>query len=231
MKEENDYKFSSLFKFEDNDKNKEMKYLSNLEEIDLSIIDNSRKLLFDVIPNTQFITYSGEKTSILNLLGKEQIAQSTEQNEEKSEAVSSSDDKGISEEKIDRQNLENSSNSKSEVENVAVEAKDKDLKMILDYLTENKLLQSDDSKDIYRREASKIEKEISEFAKKWAVDRQALTFYVLNFDTENKDGKQLGKTDLRNSADKTNKNKLQYLKGLNNAIKEFAARLHEEYHL
>ena len=82
-----------------------------------------------------------------------------------------------------------------------------------------------------------IEKEISEFAKKWAVDRQALTFYVLNFDTGNKDDKQLGETALRESAnyeeflDKTNKNKLQYRKGLNIAIKEFAARLHEEYHL
>lgn len=109
--------------------------------------------------------------------------------------------------------------------------------MILDYLAENKLLHSDDSRDINRREASRIEKEISEFAKKWAVDRQALTFYVLNFDTGNKDDKQLGETALRESAnyeellDKTNKNKLQYRKGLNIAIKEFAARLHEEYHL
>ena len=275
VKEENDYKFSSLFKFEDNNKNKdkETKYLSNLEEIDISIIDKSRKLVFDVIPNTQLITYNGEKTPILNLLGN---IHSMEQTEVKSEALSSSDDKGISEEKIDGQDLEdssilkseaenvaveasealsfsddkriseekidgqdleNSSISKSEVENVAVEAKDKDLKMILDYLAENKLLHSDDSRDINRREAIRIEKEISEFAKEWAVDRQALTFYVLNFDTGNKDDKQLGETALRESANykellgKTNKNKLQYRKGLNIAIKEFAARLHEEYHL
>lgn len=256
-KEENDYKFSSLFKFEDNDKNKdkEMKYLSNLEEIDLSIIDNSRKLVFDVIPNTQFITYNGEKTSILNLLGKEQITQSMEQNEEKSEATLPSGDvlfddlgpgiglamttphKKVVEENANVKSFETSFPREAEVRNTVIETGDKVSKMILDYLTENKLLHSNDGEDIKQIAAKDIEKEISEFAKKWAVDRQALTFYVLNFDAGNKDDKQLGETALRESAnyeeflDKTNKNKLQYRKGLNIAIKEFAARLHEEYHL
>ncbi|MGT2812976.1 AbiH family protein [Streptococcus intermedius] len=258
-KEKEVYKFSSLFNFKSDDKNeyKKTKYLSNLKEIELSAIDESRKFLFDVIPNTQQITYNGEQTELIKLWVREQSIQRLQQeiSQTKSEATLPSGHalfdglgpgvglamttphKKVVEENANVKSFETSFPREAEVRNAAIETVDKVSKMILDYLAENKLLHSDDSRDINRREASRIEKEISEFAKKWAVDRQALTFYVLNFDTGNKDDKQLGETALRESAnyeellDKTNKNKLQYRKGLNIAIKEFAARLHEEYHL
>ncbi|RSI34026.1 hypothetical protein D8876_09675 [Streptococcus sanguinis] len=258
-KEKEVYKFSSLFNFKSDDKNenKKTKHLSNLKEIELSAIDESRELLFDVIPNTQQITYNGEQTELIKLWLREQSTQRLKQevSQTKSEVALPSGDvlfddlgpgiglamttphKKVVEENANVKSFETSFPREAEVRNTAIETVDKVSKMILDYLTENKLLHSDDSRDINCREASRIEKEISEFAKKWAVDRQALTFYVLNFDTGNKNGKQLGETDLRNSAnynefpDKNNKNKLHDRQELNVAIKKFAADLHERYRL
>lgn len=258
-KEKEVYNFSSLFNFKSDDKNenKKTKHLSNLKEIELSDIDESRELLFDVIPNTQQITYNGEQTELIKLWVREQSTQRLKQevSQTKSEAALPSGDmlfddlgpgiglamttphKKVVEENANVKSFETSFPREAEVRNVAIETVDKVSKMVLDYLSENKLLHSNDGEDIKQIVAKNIEKEISEFAKKWAVDRQALTFYVLNFDTGNKDDKQLGETALRESAnyeeflDKTNKNKLQYRKGLNIAIKKFAARLHEEYHL
>ena len=83
----------------------------------------------------------------------------------------------------------------------------------------------------------KIEKEINEFAKTWAVDSQALTYYVLNFDVENKNEKQFGETALKDTANyeeyplKNNKIKLIYKQALNTAIRKFATTLHKKYSL
>ena len=109
--------------------------------------------------------------------------------------------------------------------------------MILKYISKNKLKHSEKVDEVNYVEAKNIEKEINEFAKTWAVDSQALTFYVLNFDVENKNEKQLGETALKETANyeefphKNNKNKLNYKKELNTAIKEFATTLHEKYRL
>ena len=64
-----------------------------------------------------------------------------------------------------------------------------------------------------------------------------MTFYVLNFDVENKNEKQFGETALKDTANyeeyshKSNKNKLQYRQSLNISIREFATTLHEKYSL
>ena len=69
------------------------------------------------------------------------------------------------------------------------------------------------------------------------VDSQALIFYVLNFDVENKNAKQFGETALKETANyeefphKNNKTKLNYKQELNTVIKEFATSLHKKYSL
>ena len=109
--------------------------------------------------------------------------------------------------------------------------------MILKYISENKLKHSENVDEANYVEAKNIEKEINEFAKTWAVDSQALIFYVLNFDVENKKEKQFGETALKETANyekfphKNNKTKLNYKQELNTVIKEFATSLHKKYSL
>ena len=250
LKEETSfYKLSSLFKFDDNNKNKNTKFLSNLKEIELSVLDNSRELLFDVIPNTQQITYNGEQIELIKLWVKEQSVQKVQQEifniqceEELSiDKVSSGELDSeiiIGRKKIvDITDCDVSSPQSIEGKVMDNDTEDKTYKVLLDHLSENILLHSDDGEKQKKRVAQEIENEISDFAKEWAIDKQALTFYVLNFDIRKKEEKQLGETALRETANyeeyshKSNKNKLQYRQGLNNAIKEFATRLHEEYSL
>lgn len=250
LKEETSfYRLSSLFKFEKNNKNKNTRFLPNLEEIELSVLDNSRELIFDIIPSTQQITYNGEQIELIKLWVNEQSFQKVQQevsetqsNEELSTDKASSGELD-SEIIIDRKKIVDitdcyvSSPQSIEGKVMDDDTENKNYKVLLDHLSENTLLHSDDGEKQKERVAQKIENEISDFAKEWAIDKQALTFYVLNFDIRRKEEKQLGETALRETANyeeyfhKSNKNKLQYRQGLNNAIKEFATRLHEEYSL
>lgn len=252
--EDSTYKFSSLFKFEDNNENKNTKYLPNLKEIELSIIDSSRKLLFDIIPSTQQITFNGEQMGLIELWVKEQQEKTSKQKDRETkissskEVLPSESDSEISvsdissqqenlEDNLDINNCENSELKDVKYEITVDETVNKVSKMILDYLSEYKLLHSDDSVGIKKKVATEIEKEISEFAEIWAVDKEALTFYILNFDTRKMEGGQLGETKLRESAnyekfpEKKNKKKLQYRRELNTVIREFAYYLHKKYTL
>ncbi|QKL33625.1 AbiH family protein [Streptococcus mitis] len=247
LKEETSfYKLSSLFKFDN--KNKNTRFLSNLEEIELSVLDNGRELLFDVIPNTQQITYNGEQIELIKLLVKEQSVQKAqqeifkEQSEEEllidKESFIEVDLETITDQKktVDITDYDVSSPKSVEGE-VMDDTEDKVYKVLLAHLTENILLHSDDGEKRKKKVAKDIENEISDFAKEWAIDKQALTFYILNFDIRRKEGKQRGETALRKTANyeeyshKSNKNKLQYRQSLNIAIREFATTLHEKYSL
>lgn len=247
LKEETSfYKLSSLFKFDN--KNKNTRFLSNLEEIELSVLDNGRELLFDVIPNTQQITYNGEQIELIKLLVKEQSVQKAqqeifkEQSEEEllidKESFIEVDLETITDQKktVDITDYDVSSPKSVEGE-VMDDTEDKIYKVLLAHLTENILLHSDDGEKRKKKVAKDIENEISNFAKEWAIDKQALTFYILNFDIRRKEEKQRGETALRKTANyeeyshKSNKNKLQYRQSLNIAIREFATTLHEKYSL
>ena len=247
LKEETSfYKLSSLFKFDN--KNKNTRFLSNLEEIELSVLDNGRELLFDVIPNTQQITYNGEQIELIKLLVKEQSVQKAqqeifkEQSEEEllidKESFIEVDLETITDQKktVDIRDYDVSSPKSVEGE-VMDDTEDKIYKVLLAHLTENILLHSDDGEKRKKKVAKDIENEISNFAKEWAIDKQALTFYILNFDIRRKEEKQRGETALRKTANyeeyshKSNKNKLQYRQSLNIAIREFATTLHEKYSL
>ena len=247
LKEETSfYKLSSLFKFDN--KNKNTRFLSNLEEIELSVLDNGRELLFDVIPNTQQITYNGEQIELIKLLVKEQSVQKAqqeifkEQSEEEllidKESFIEVDLETITDQKktVDLTDYDVSSPKSVEGE-VMDDTEDKIYKVLLAHLTENILLHSDDGEKRKKKVAKDIENEISNFAKEWAIDKQALTFYILNFDIRRKEEKQRGETALRKTANyeeyshKSNKNKLQYRQSLNIAIREFATTLHEKYSL
>lgn len=242
------YRFSSLFKFDDNNQTDKTQYLSNLTEIEISVFDDSQKLVFDIIPNLRYITYNGEEMSLLNMWVKAQNIQQ-EADDKKCEEVIDTEDKKdkdskytlgfthINNHKIIREesiegNLENTN-----IKKISFEIKNDVFDMILKYISKNKLKHSEKVDEVNYVEAKNIEKEINEFAKTWAVDSQALTFYVLNFDVENKNEKQLGETALKETANyeefphKNNKNKLNYKKELNTAIKEFATTLHEKYRL
>ena len=248
LKEETSfYKLSSLFKFDDN-KNKNTRFLSNLEEIELSVLDNSRELLFDVIPNTQQITYNGEQIELIKLWVKEQSVQKAQQEISK---VQSEEELLIDKESFIEVDLETITDQKKTVDitdydvsspksvegEVMDDTEDKIYKVLLAHLTENILLHSDDGEKRKKKVAKDIENEISNFAEEWAIDKQALTFYILNFDIRRKEEKQLGETALRKTANyeeyshKSNKNKLQYRQSLNISIREFATTLHEKYSL
>ena len=120
---------------------------------------------------------------------------------------------------------------------ISFETKNDVFDAILKYISENKLKHSENVDEANYVEAKNIEKEINEFAKTWAVDSQALTFYVLNFDVENKNEKQFGETALKDTANyeeyplKNNKIKLIYKQDLNTAIRKFATTLHKKYSL
>lgn len=243
------YRFSSLFKFDDNNKTDKTKYLSNLTEIEISVFDDSQKLVFDVIPNLRYITYNGEEMSLLNMWVEAQDIQQ-EADDKKCDEVKFTEDKKdkdskdtlgftyINNTKISRgeesieDNRENTNTKK-----ISFETKNDVFDAILKYISENKLKHSENVDEANYVEAKNIEKEINEFAKTWAVDSQALTFYVLNFDVENKNEKQFGETALKDTANyeeyshKSNKNKLQYRQSLNISIREFATTLHEKYSL
>jgi len=243
------YSFSSLFKFDDNNKTDKTKYLSNLTEIEISVFDDSQKLMFDVVPNLRYITYNGEEMSLLNMWVEAQNIQQ-EANDKKREEIRNIENKKdkdltdtlsftyINNHKISRgeecieDNLENTNTKK-----ISIETKNDVFDAILKYISENKLKHSEKVDEANYVEAKNIEKEINEFAKTWAVDSQALTFYVLNFDVENKNEKQFGETALKDTANyeeyshKSNKNKLQYRQSLNISIREFATTLHEKYSL
>lgn len=62
-----------------------------------------------------------------------------------------------------------------------LKSKDDVFDAILKYISENKLKHSENVDEANYVEAKNIEKEINEFAKTWAVDSQALTFYVTKF--------------------------------------------------
>ena len=243
------YRFSSLFKFDDNNQTDKTQYLSNLTEIEISVFDDSQKLLFDVVPNLRYITYNGEEMSLLNMWVKAQNIQQ-EANDKKREEIrnienkkdkDSKDTLGFTyikypkiyrgEESIE-DNLENTNTKK-----ISFETKNDVFDAILKYISENKLKHSENVDEANYVEAKNIEKEINEFAKTWAVDSQALTFYVLNFDVENKNEKQFGETALKETANyeefphKNNKTKLNYKQELNTVIKEFATSLHKKYSL
>lgn len=200
LKEETSfYKLSSLFKFDN--KNKNTRFLSNLEEIELSVLDNGRELLFDVIPNTQQITYNGEQIELIKLLVKEQSVQKAqqeifkEQSEEEllidKESFIEVDLETITDQKktVDITDYDVSSPKSVEGE-VMDDTEDKIYKVLLAHLTENILLHSDDGEKRKKKVAKDIENEISNFAKEWAIDKQALTFYILNFDIRRKEEKQ-----------------------------------------
>ena len=243
------YRFSSLFKFDDNNQTDKTQYLSNLTEIEISVFDDSQKLLFDVVPNLRYITYNGEEMSLLNMWVKAQNIQQ-EANDKKREEIrnienkkdkDSKDTLGFTyikypkiyrgEESIE-DNLENTNTKK-----ISFETKNDVFDAILKYISENKLKHSENVDEANYVEAKNIEKEINEFAKTWAVDSQALIFYVLNFDVENKNAKQFGETALKETANyeefphKNNKTKLNYKQELNTVIKEFATSLHKKYSL
>ncbi|WP_269795554.1 AbiH family protein [Streptococcus sp. SM3] len=243
------YRFSSLFKFDDNNQTDKTQYLSNLSEIEISVFDDSQKLMFDVVPNLRYITYNGEEMSLLNMWVEAQNIQQ-EANDKKREEIRNIENKKdkdltdtlsftyINNHKISRgeecieDNLENTNTKK-----ISIETKNDVFDAILKYISENKLKHSEKVDEANYVEAKNIEKEINEFAKTWAVDSQALTFYVLNFDVENKNEKQFGETALKDTANyeeyshKSNKNKLQYRQSLNISIREFATTLHEKYSL
>ena len=243
------YRFSSLFKFDDNNQTDKTQYLSNLTEIEISVFDDSQKLMFDVVPNLRYITYNGEEMSLLNMWVEAQNIQQ-EANDKKREEIRNIENKKdkdskdtlsftyINNHKISRgeecieDNLENTNTKK-----ISIETKNDVFDAILKYISENKLKHSEKVDEANYVEAKNIEKEINEFAKTWAVDSQALTFYVLNFDVENKNEKQFGETALKDTANyeeyshKSNKNKLQYRQSLNISIREFATTLHEKYSL
>ena len=243
------YRFSSLFKFDDNNQTDKTQYLSNLTEIEISVFDDSQKLMFDVVPNLRYITYNGEEMSLLNMWVEAQNIQQ-EANDKKREEIRNIENKKdkdskdtlsftyINNHKISRgeesieDNLENTNTKK-----ISFETKNDVFDAILKYISENKLKHSEKVDEANYVEAKNIEKEINEFAKTWAVDSQALTFYVLNFDVENKNEKQFGETALKDTANyeeyshKSNKNKLQYRQSLNISIREFATTLHEKYSL
>ena len=243
------YRFSSLFKFDDNNQTDKTQYLSNLSEIEISVFDDSQKLMFDVVPNLRYITYNGEEMSLLNMWVEAQNIQQ-EANDKKREEIRNIENKKdkdltdtlsftyINNHKISRgeecieDNLENTNTKK-----ISIETKNDVFDEILKYISENKLKHSEKVDEANYVEAKNIEKEINEFAKTWAVDSQALTFYVLNFDVENKNEKQFGETALKDTANyeeyshKSNKNKLQYRQSLNISIREFATTLHEKYSL
>ncbi len=154
LKEETSfYKLSSLFKFDN--KNKNTRFLSNLEEIELSVLDNGRELLFDVIPNTQQITYNGEQIELIKLLVKEQSVQKAqqeifkEQSEEEllidKESFIEVDLETITDQKktVDITDYDVSSPKSVEGE-VMDDTEDKVYKVLLAHLTENILLHSDD---------------------------------------------------------------------------------------
>ena len=243
------YSFSSLFKFDDNNKTDKTKYLSNLTEIEISVFDDSQKLVFDVIPNLRYITYNGEEMSLLNMWVEAQDIQQ-EADDKKCDEVKFTEDKKdkdskdtlgftyINNHKISRgeesieDNLENTNTKK-----ISFETKNDVFDTILKYISENKLKHSENVDEAHYIEAKNIEKEINEFAKTWAVDSQELTFYVLNFDVENKNEKQFGETALKDTANyeeyplKNNKIKLIYKQELNTAIRKFATTLHKKYSL
>ena len=80
------YRFSSLFKFDDNNQTDKTQYLSNLTEIEISVFDGSQKLIFDVVPNLRYITYNGEEMSLLNMWVEAQNIQQ-EANDKKREEI------------------------------------------------------------------------------------------------------------------------------------------------
>lgn len=243
------YRFSSLFKFDDNNQTDKTQYLSNLTEIEISVFDDSQKLMFDVVPNLRYITYNGEELSLLNMWVEAKNIQQ-EANDKKREEIRNLENKKdkdskdilsftyINNHKISRgeesieDNLENTN-----IKKISFETKNDVFDAILKYISENKLKHSEKVDEANYVEVKNIEKEINEFAKTWAVDSQALTFYVLNFDVESKNEKQFGKTALKDTENyeefphKNNKTKLNYKKELNTAIKEFAITLHKKYSL
>ena len=242
-------RFSSLFKFDDNNQTDKTQYLSNLTEIEISVFDDSQKLIFDVVPNLRYITYNGEEISLLNMWVEAQNIQQ-EANDKKREEIRNIENKKdkdskdtlgftyINNHKISRgeesieDNLENTNTKK-----ISFETKKDVFDAILKYISENKLKHSEKVDEANYVEAKNIEKEINEFAKTWAVDSQALTFYVLNFDVETKNEKQFGETALKETANyeeyplKNNKIKLIYKQELNTAIRKFATTLHKKYSL
>lgn len=243
------YRFSSLFKFDDNNQTDKTQYLSNLTEIEISVFDDSQKLIFDVVPNLRYITYNGEEISLLNMWVEEKNIQQGA-NDKKCEGIRNIENKkdedskdtlgftSINNHKISRReesiedNPENTNTKK-----ISFETKNDVFDVILKYISENKLKHSENVDEANYVEAKNIEKEINEFAKTWAVDSQALIFYVLNFDVENKKEKQFGETALKETANyekfphKNNKTKLNYKQELNTVIKEFATSLHKKYSL
>lgn len=243
------YRFSSLFKFDDNNKTDKTQYLSNLTELEISVFDDSQKLVFDVIPNLRYITYNGEEISLLNMWVEAQNIQ-LEADDKKCDEVKFTEDKKdkdstdtlgstyINKHKISRgeesieDNIENTN-----IKKISFESKNDVFEMISNYISKNKVKHSENVYEANYVEAKNIEKEINEFAKTWAVDSQALTFYVLNFDVENKKEKQFGETALKNTANyeeyplKNNKIKLIYKQELNTAIRKFATTLHKKYSL
>lgn len=243
------YRFSSLFKFDDNNQTDKTQYLSNLTEIEISVFDDSQKLIFDVVPNLRYITYNGEEISLLNMWVEEKNIQQGA-NDKKCEGIRNIENKkdedskdtlgftSINNHKISRgeesieDNPENTNTKK-----ISFETKNDVFDVILKYISENKLKHSENVDEANYVEAKNIEKEINEFAKTWAVDSQALIFYVLNFDVENKKEKQFGETALKETANyekfphKNNKTKLNYKQELNTVIKEFATSLHKKYSL
>lgn len=243
------YRFSSLFKFDENNQTDKTQYLSNLTEIEISVFDDSQKFMFDIVPNLRYITYNGEEMSLLNMWVEAQNIQQ-EANDKKREEIRNIENKKdkdskdtlsftyINNHKISRgeesieDNLENTNTKK-----ISFETKNDVFDAILKYISENKLKHSEKVDEANYVEAKNIEKEINEFAKTWAVDSQALTFYVLNFDVENKNEKQFGETALKDTANyeeypfKNNKIKLIYKQELNIAIRKFATALHKKYSL
>lgn len=242
-------RFSSLFKFDDNNKTDKTKYLSNLTEIEISVFDDSQKLILDVVPNLRYITYNGEEMSLLNMWVEAQNIQQ-EANDKKREEIRNIENKKdkdskdtfdftyINNHKISRgeESIEDN-REKTNTKKISFETKNDVFDAILKYISENKLKHSENVDEANYVEAKNIEKEINEFAKTWAVDSQALTFYVLNFDVENKNEKQFGETALKDTANyeeyplKNNKIKLIYKQELNTAIRKFATTLHKKYSL
>lgn len=243
------YRFSSLFKFDDNNQTDKTQYLSNLTEIEISVFDGSQKLIFDVVPNLRYITYNGEEMSLLNMWVEAQNIQQ-EANDKKREEIRNIENKKdkdstdtlgftyINNHKISRgeESIEDNREN-TNIKKMSFETKDDVFDAILKYISENKLKHSENVDEANYVEAKNIEKEINEFAKTWAVDSQALTFYVLNFDVENKNEKQFGETALKDTANyeeyplKNNKIKLIYKQELNTAIRKFATTLHKKYSL
>lgn len=240
-------RFSSLFKFDDNNQTDKTQYLSNLTEIEISVFDDSQKLIFDVVPNLRYITYNGEEMSLLNMWVEAQNIQQ-EANDKKREEIRNIENKKDSKDTLGFTYINNHKISRGEesiednrentnTKKISFETKNDVFDAILKYISENKLKHSENVDEANYVEAKKIEKEINEFAKTWAVDSQALTYYVLNFDVENKNEKQFGETALKDTANyeeyplKNNKIKLIYKQALNTAIRKFATTIHKKYSL